>query len=198
MLILLWSLERCQTSCLQLWDSQSLWIFKDNKRTQLIFNYNHWIRTINWTIQVRMEPIMKEHKWLYTALKITLTWQFSSVHSPLYLLNCWQKLLWSIRTKVNNYVNIQNASTKPRSNAIRQTHSFAVQKQYQVKNNSSGKIEKSYSWIFSSICPSWSRNHLGPKVKVFLWSWPRWFMNETDAVGNVRTIFSIILSLTVD
>lgn len=127
-LILLWSPERCQTSCSQLWDSQSLWIFKDNKRTQLIFNYNHWIRTINWTIKVRMEPIMKEHKWLCAALKITLTWQFSSVHSPLYLLNCWQKLLWSIRTKVNNYVNIQNVSTKPRANAIRQTHSFAVQK----------------------------------------------------------------------
>ena len=127
-LILLWSPERCQTSCSQLWDSQSLWIFKDNKTTQLIFNYNHWIRTINWTIKVRMEPIMKEHKWLCAALKITLTWQFSSVHSPLYLLNCWQKLLWSIRTKVNNYVNIQNASTKPRANAIRQTHSFAVQK----------------------------------------------------------------------
>ena len=127
-LILLWSPERCQTSCSQLWDSQSLWIFKDNKRTQLIFNYNHWIRTINWTIKVRMEPIMKEHKWLCAALKITLTWQFSSVHSPLYLLNCWQKLLWSIRTKVNNYVNIQHASTKPRANAIRQTHSFAVQK----------------------------------------------------------------------
>ena len=146
-LILLWSPERCQTSCSQLWDSQSLWIFKDNKRTQLIFNYNHWIRTINWTIKVRMEPIMKEHKWLCAALKITLTWQFSSVHSPLYLLNCWQKLLWSIRTKVNNYVNMQNASTKPRSNAIRQTHSFAVQKQYKVKNNSRGKIEKSYSRI---------------------------------------------------
>ena len=32
-------------------------------------------------------------------------------------------------------------------NAIRQTHSFAVQKQYKVKNNSSGKIEKSYSRI---------------------------------------------------
>ena len=113
-----------------------------------------------------MKPIMEEHKWLCTALKITLTWQFSSVHSPLYLLNCGQKLLWSIRTKVNNYVNIQNASTKPRSNAIRQTHSFAVQKQYKVKNNSSGKTEKSYSRIFSSICPSpsWSRNHLGPIV----------------------------------
>ena len=141
-LILLWSPERCQTSCLQLWDSQSLWIFKDNNlRNQFIFNYNHCIRTINWITKVRMKPIMKEHKWLCAALKITLTWQFSSVHSPLYLLNCWQKLLWYIRTKENNYVNKQNASTKPRSNAIRQTHSFAVQKQYKVKNNSSGKIE---------------------------------------------------------
>ena len=141
MLILLWSLERCQTSCLQLWDSQSLWIFYDNKRTQLIFNYNHCIRKINWRTKVRMKPIMKERKWLCAALKITLTWQFSSVHSPLYLLNCWQRLVWYIRTKENNYVNKQNASTKPRSNAIRQTHSFAVQKQYKVKNNSSGKIE---------------------------------------------------------
>lgn len=124
---------------------------------------------------------MKEQKWLCAALKITLTWQFSSVHSPLYLLNCWQKLVWSIRTKENNYVNKQNASTKPRSNAIRQTQSFTVQKQYEVKNNSSGKIENRYSRIFSSICPSWSRKyHLGPKVKVFLWSWPRWFINKTD------------------
>ena len=193
-LILSSSPERCQTSYSQLWDSQSLWIFKDNKRNQFIFYYNHCIRTINWRTKVRMKPIMKEHKWLCAALKITLTWQFSSVHSPLYLLNCWEKLVWYIRAKVNNYVNTQNASTKPRSNAIKQTHSFAKQKQ----SNSSGKIEKSYSRIFSSICPSWSRDHLGPKVKVFLWSWPKWFMNKTDAVGNVRTIFSIILSLTVD
>ena len=135
-LILLWSPERCQTSCLQLWDSQSLWIFKDNKRTQLIITVS--VKTINWIIKVKIEPKMAKQKWLWATLKITLTWQFASVHSPLYLLHCGQKLVWCIRTKVNNYVNKQNASTKPRSNAIRQTHSFTVQKQYKVKNNNSG------------------------------------------------------------